>query len=154
MENEKCEQIMNEYLMLDKGERVPFALSLHLLTCRKCRKQIKMLELAEKKIAEPLNIVTPVTDESIQKVLEQIKPEERSRFVRPLPFASWIIGGVIMIALLFSSMATTPFFHSRTLSLWYALTIAGCVTAYSSVFVFSNIDVFIKKISTVAKNLA
>lgn len=154
MEHEKCEQIMNEYLMLDKGERVPFSLSLHLLSCKKCRKQIKMLEFAEKKAAEPLNIVTPVTDKTIQKVLDQIEPEAHSKFVRPLPIPCWIIGGIIMICLLFSSMATTPFFHSRTLSLWYALTIAGCVTAYSAVFVFSNIDIFIKKISTVTKNLA
>ncbi len=152
--NNKCENFMNQYLMLDKGERVPFRISIHLLGCKKCREQIKLLRLAEKEISAPLKIETPVTDDSIQKVLSQIKVQQKDRFYKPLPFAGWIIGGILMITLLFSSLFSTQDIQSRSLSIWYALTIAGCVTAYSAVFVCSHIDLFIKKISTVAKKIS
>lgn len=152
--NNKCEDFLNQYLMLDKGERVPLKISLHLLGCKKCREQIKLLKLAEKEISAPLKIETPVTDASIQKVLSQVHVQKKDRFYKPLPFAGWIIGGILMIALLFSSLFSTQEMQNRSLSLWYALTIAGCVTAYCAVFVCSHIDLFIKKLSTVAKRIS
>lgn len=152
--NNKCEDFLNQYLMLDKGERVPLRISLHLLGCKKCREQIKLLKLAEKEISAPLKIETPVTDASIQKVLSQVHMPQKDRFYKPLPFAGWIIGGILMIALLFSSLFSTQEMQNRSLSIWYALTIAGCVTAYCAVFVCSHIDLFIKKLSTVAKRIS
>ena len=152
--NNKCENFMNQYLMLDKGERVPLKISLHLLGCKKCREQIKLLKLAEKEISAPLKIETPVTDASIQKIISQIHVQQKDRFYKPLPFAGWIIGGILMIALLFSSLFSTQDIQNRSLSIWYALTIAGCVTVYCAVFVFSFIDLFIKKLSTVAKRIS
>ncbi len=152
--NDKCEDFMNQYLMLDKGERVPLKLSLHLLGCKKCREQIKLLKLAEKEISAPLKIEMPVTDASIQKIISQIHVQQKDRFYKPLPFAGWIIGGLLMIALLFSSLLSMQDIQNRSLSIWYALTIAGCVTAYCAVFVCSHIDLFIKKLSTVAKRIS
>ena len=152
--NDKCEDFMNQYLMLDKGERVPLKISLHLLGCKKCREQIKLLKLAEKEISAPLKIETPVTDASIQKIIYQINIQQKDKFYKPLPFAGWIIGGLLMIALLFSSLFSTQEMQNRSLSIWYALTIAGCVTVYSAVFVCSHIDLFIKKLSTVAKRIS
>lgn len=152
--NNKCEDFLNQYLMLDKGERVPLRISLHLLGCKKCREQIKLLKLAEKEISAPLKIEMPVTDASIQKVISQVHMPQKDRFYKPLPFAGWIIGGILMIALLFSSLFSTQEMQNRSLSIWYALTIAGCVTAYCAVFVCSHIDLFIKKLSTVAKRIS
>ena len=153
--NDKCEDFMNQYLMLDKGERVPLKLSLHLLCCKKCWEKIKLLKLAEKAIIPPpLNIEAPVTDASIQKIISQIHVQQKDRFYKPLPFAGWIIGGLLMIALLFSSLLSMQDIQNRSLSIWYALTIAGCVTVYSAVFVCSHIDLFIKKLSTVAKKIS
>lgn len=152
--NDKCENFMNQYLMLDKGERVPLKISAHLLCCKKCREQLKLLKLAEKEISAPLKIETPVTDASIQKILSEIHIPEKDKFYKPLPFAGWIIGGILMVALLFSSLITTQDIQNRSLSIWYALTIAGCVTAYGAVFVCSHIDLFIKKLSTVAKTIS
>ena len=41
---EECNRVMDIYLGLDKGERVPLNVTLHLLTCAKCRKQVKGLK--------------------------------------------------------------------------------------------------------------
>ena len=149
-----CENILNRYLLLDKGERVPLSVSLHLLRCSKCREKIELLKKAEKELSAPLTIECPVTDESIQKVLSEIQPQVKDKFYKPLPFHLWILFGIIMITFLFSSLITTQDMNSKPLSIWYALTIAGCVTVYWAVFVVSHIDLFIKKISTIIKNIA
>ena len=33
----ECNSVMEEYLSLDKGERIPLPITLHLLSCKKCR---------------------------------------------------------------------------------------------------------------------
>lgn len=152
MEN-KCEEIMNEYLMLDKGEKVPLHLTLHILGCRKCRQQIKMLKLAEQQIAAPLKIQAPITDATIEKILEEVSPEFKDRFYKPLPIPGWIIGGVIMCALLIFSIWNTSSLQSRKLTCYYAYTLAGCISVYSAVFVISHMDAFVKKLSTVIHNI-
>lgn len=148
MNSEKCDFILNQYLMLDKNERVPLRLSLHLLFCKKCRNQIKMLRFAEKKIASPLSMPSPVTDETIQKIMDSVSPEMYKKMQKkPVPLVSWIIGGIVLIFLPLISIRSISLMNSRTLSMTYALLIAFCITAYCTVFVFGNIDAFIKKIS-------
>lgn len=153
MEN-KCEEMMNEYLMLDKGEKVPLHLTMHILGCKKCRGQIKLMKKAEEKISAPLKILAPVTDESIAKVLEQVSPELKIRNHKPFPVFGWILGGVIMAALLIFAMNNISDFHNNRLTAYYAYTLAGSISVYCAVFVFSHMDAFVKKISTVLTNIA
>lgn len=134
--------------MLDKNQMVPLNISLHLLFCNKCRQTIKMLKIAEKEIAEPLSMVSPVTDESIQKIMESVSEDVYKKIQKKsISFGSWIVTGLIMLFLLIVSIYTISLTNSRTLSIIYALLIAFCVTGYSATFVFGNIDVFVKKIS-------
>ena len=42
MKNEKCEKIMDTFLALDKDERLPLSVSLHLLACPHCRSQVRL----------------------------------------------------------------------------------------------------------------
>ncbi len=154
MKNEKCEEILNEYLMLDKGERVPFKLSIHLMFCKKCREQIKLLKLAEKKLASPLKITAPVTDDSIQKVLLKLNIEQKDRFYKPFPIAGWIISGLLILALLFTPYLTLNEMKNNYFSLYYAFIIATCVTIYCAAFVWSHMDLFVKKLMTVIKSIS
>ncbi len=62
IKNEKCGNSMEQYLSLDKNERVPLKISMHLLSCKKCRAQIKMLKTAEKVCKHSIIIATPITD--------------------------------------------------------------------------------------------
>ena len=151
MENnsKKCEEFMNRYLELDKNERIPFRLSMHLFFCRKCHRQIKMLAAAEKAAASPLKLQVPLTDASIENVMERIEPGAYRRMIeKPISIRNWIISGIAMITLLFVPILITNRMHSRDLSIAYAVLIAFCVTVYCCVFVFGNIDFFIKKICT------
>lgn len=149
MDTKKCEEIMNSYLLLDKDERVPLKLFMHLVFCRKCRQQIKMLSYAEKQISAPLNIQTPITDASIKNVMLKIAPEVYEKMIqKPISISGWIVGGVVMIALLFFSVFVTKNMHSESISLVYGLLIAALVTGYCALFICSHVDIFVKKIST------
>ena len=91
-------RLMDEYLELDKGERVPLSLTFKLLLNKDCRKQMKMLRFAEKANAEPLSISTCFTDSTIAAVMAKIDPEYAKKAEKnPISIAGWIIGGAVMI---------------------------------------------------------
>lgn len=149
MNNKNCEEIMNSYLLLDKDEKVPLKIFLHLFFCRKCRQQIKMLSYAEKQIAAPLNIQTPITDDSIKNVMLKIAPEVYEKMIqKPISISGWIAGGIVMIELLFFSIFITKNMHNESISLVYGLLIAALVTGYCALFICSHVDIFVEKIST------
>ena len=87
MNNEICEKNMDAFLSLDKYERIPLGVTLHLLTCKKCRTQVRYLTLAEKYASEPIR-ATPIRD-----ALENIP-------VKPVSMAKWVISGFLMIFLM------------------------------------------------------
>ena len=155
MNNKKqtnCDNAMSEYLMLDKNQHLPFRLTFHLLKCSECRRKIKMLSEAEKHIASPLKIPCPVTDETIKNVMMSVDPAAYEKFkARPVGLSHWIISGIVMIFMLVLSIYSTSEMQSPSLVLIYGLMIAFCVTLYCTVFVMSNVDFFVKKISTVVK---
>ena len=47
MKKEKCDRIMDSFLELDKNQKIPFRITWHLLTCKKCRTQVRLCTLAE-----------------------------------------------------------------------------------------------------------
>lgn len=148
----KCVQILNDYLMLDKNQRLPFLMTLHILMCQDCRKQIKMLSEAEKITCAPLKLQTPVTSEAIKNIMMKIDPETyEGKAVKPVRLLFWIIGGIAMISMLLFSLYSTSLMKSSSIMLIYALLIGFCVTLYCAIFVLSNVDYFVKKISTVLK---
>lgn len=155
MNNKKqtnCDNAMSEYLMLDKNQHLPFRLTFHLLKCSECRRKIKMLSEAEKHISAPLKIPCPVTDETIKNVMMSVDPAAYEKFkARPVGLSHWIISGIVMIFMLVLSIYSTSEMQSPSLVLIYGLMIAFCVTLYCTVFVMSNVDFFVKKISTVVK---
>lgn len=151
-DNKKCEEIMTEYISLDKNEHIPLKLSLHFLFCEKCRTQVKMLAAAEKAASAPLKLQVPLTDDSIAGVMNRVAPDAYRRMIeKPISMRRWIVSGISMIALLFVPFLLTDRLNSRNLSIAYSLLIALFVTVYCCVFVFGNIDFFIKKISTKIK---
>lgn len=149
MNNSKCNTIMDEYLMLDKGERVPLHITLHLITCKECRKQIKLLRLAEKAAAAPIQIPVPVTDSTILNIMKEISPEyETEAEKNPITLTKWIAGGIIMIALMMTFSFLPKTFINTELTVSFYLLFAAVITTYCATFVGSNMDFFVKKINT------
>ncbi len=126
---QKCEKLMEEYLMLDKNQVVPMHLTLHLLCCKKCRSEVHYLSLAEKIAAKELK-ADAVNEEAPKN---------------PISMTKWIIGGALMMIFLMffgvTSKNATP-----ELQVLFYIFFAAAVCAYCAVFIATNLDFFIKKI--------
>jgi hypothetical protein len=150
MSKEKCEEVMNTYLSLDKDERVPFTVTAHLLACKKCRTQVRMLTLAERIVAAPLKIQVPLNDMAITAIMQKINPawDPETCSTNPVSLRKWVAGGAAMILfMLVFGFLTTSTCNESLLFAFY-LVFAGVVTAYCALFIASNLDFFIKKMQT------
>ncbi|MGN0740214.1 MAG: hypothetical protein ACI4LX_08610 [Treponema sp.] len=144
---EECNKVMDIYLGLDKGERVPFSATMHLLTCRKCRRQVRMLKSAENLARKPLEVPVPIDDESILSVMSKIDPNYNSS-KNPISISMWIIAGITMI--LFMLIFGLSRFHnvSEIIMISFYIIFAVAVTVYCSMFIGTNMDFFVKIMKT------
>lgn len=153
IENEKCENNMEQYLSLDKNERVPFKISMHLISCKKCRTQIKMLKTAEKVCKHSIIIATPINDSTIENIMQKVSPETyKTLSQKNSSLHKWIIGSLIIPVMMFiPAIFTTSAMNIDLLSLFYALLLAIYIASYCCVFALGNVDLFVKKISAKVK---
>ena len=150
--NNKCEEAMEKFMLLDKDEHIPLKITAHLLCCKKCRTQVRLLTKAEQITAQPLKIQTPLTDNSLQKLMERVNKlnptwQKDKSVPNPITMKGWVISGLLMIILMLTFGLFTPR-EDSTLMIAFYLVFAAIITAYCAVFIGSNIDFFVKKIST------
>lgn len=148
MKRETCNIIMNHFLELDKNERMPFSITFHLLICKRCRTQVRLLTQAEKTAAEPVKIPVPLNDTTIETVLKKIDPAYNAVSDSPISLLKWIVSGLLMIFLLLIFGVITNSTSSGQLLLVFYLMFAILVTVYCALFVGCNMDFFVKKIET------
>ncbi|MBP3772198.1 MAG: hypothetical protein J6I53_05840 [Treponema sp.] len=133
MKNELCEKNMDIFLALDKYERIPLPVSIHFLTCKKCRSQARYLTLAERYASEPLRL-TPLKD-----VLEMIP-------VKPVSIAKWVIWGIVMIFMMVIFGIFLNHLDRAGFAIIFNVLFGILITVYCAVFIATNMDFFIKKI--------
>jgi len=147
MNTQTCDEMMNTFFSLDKNERYPLKLTLHLLACETCRTQVRLCTLAEKVSAEPL--ARPADEDAVSALIKKIKsasPDHND--VSPISLRRWIVSGIVMIFTMMCFAVLSPQTSGNYLQLAFYLVFAGAVTAYCALFITSNIDFFIKKIET------
>ncbi|MBO7637639.1 MAG: hypothetical protein J6S91_01565 [Treponema sp.] len=140
-----CEECMDAYLSLDKGEKIPKSVTRHLLTCPKCREEIKAISRAEKIAAGPLAINSPVNTQTLTESLRKIDPDHVPR-QKKLSLVAWILYAVAFMAaiLVFCSLFT----QFSVLTFNFSFAFAVCIVVYVSVMVYTNMDIFVKKIDS------
>jgi hypothetical protein len=149
MSENKCEAIMDSFFALDKDEHLPFAVTLHLLTCKKCRTQIRLCTFAERVNAGFL--MREANEEEIAALMKNLNAA--LPFKKELHYISlrrWITLGVVMIFAMLLFGFIIPADTEPSLHLKFYLVFAGAVAVYCAFFVASNIDFFVKKIETIA----
>jgi hypothetical protein len=162
----KCEQAFDRYLSLDKNERVPFGVTLHLLSCPACRTSVRKLTRAENMLSRPLAVqATPASlfcpvpevaiDPSVADLLARIGSEGHS-FGTLCPaeprisMYRWVVVGLALVAgfaiIPLSSIGiwTRLVFGNSFLVPFYLLC-GVAVTVYCGLFIGTNIDFFVKK---------
>lgn len=152
-----CEKAFDNYLLLDKNERVPLLITLHLLRCPSCRTGVRLMTRSEKILATPITAEQPVCtdDPIIAEALARIaasglnytiieKPEHQVSLFR------WMISGIALVA----GFAVVP---TSTIGIWssqyfgatfmipFYLICGLTITAYCGMFIGTNIDFFVKK---------
>jgi len=153
----KCDKAFDLYLSLDKNERVPLALTLHLLYCPVCRTGVRNLAHAEETLS---SVLEPVP---IQRSADPVVAAALARIaaaglvyptvpvaVRSVSLFPWLMAGFILIL----GFAVVPF---SSIGIWSSDTFGAsflvpfylfcgvAVTAYCGLFVGTNIDLFVKK---------
>ncbi len=150
MDNDKCDKAMESFLALDKNEWLPFSVTVHLLTCKKCRTQVRLCTLAEKAAAAPLNVHMPLSDNALYAIMTRIDPryiEHEQERIPTISFTRWVIFGLIMIGamLVFGVFQNSI---SQLVVISFYIVFACVITAYCALFIGSNMDFFIKKFET------
>jgi hypothetical protein len=142
--------MMDVFFALDKRERLPLRLTVHLLFCKECRTAVRLCTLAEKAAARPLFQDGEIAD--VAAIMEKV------RAVYPIvgndhPFISlrrWIVLGVVMIlAMIFVSFLTlggsAPGSNALALQFSSYIVFGGMIAVYCAFFVGSNMDFFVKQ---------
>ncbi|MDD7417591.1 MAG: hypothetical protein SPI86_00745 [Treponemataceae bacterium] len=142
--SEKCDKCMEEYLMLEKGQRVPARLTWHFLTCKECRTNVKLLVKAEKACEQTASQQTDINNQTIQNILKQLNMATVAKKSKRFSMAPWIIGAIVLIAsfICYFMMKTSA---TSKLSIYTYIVFAMIIAAYCAAFIAGNIELFIKK---------
>ena len=79
--NKKCEFYMDEFLKLDKNDRLPLSLTIHLLLCKECRTIVRNLTLADQACKASMNKTVDSYDPSVIAIMKSINPERNATFI-------------------------------------------------------------------------
>lgn len=140
----KCGATMEKYLSLDKGERIPLSVTLHLLICEHCRNEVRFFRKAETAAAS--NAQVGITDKSISAVMEKIyAAEEHSE--NKVSLSKWIIGGIVIMAMFLAFAFFSRGINSKAIKLCIYMELAVLITVYCALFIRSNMDFFVKLIN-------
>jgi hypothetical protein len=158
-----CENAFTRYLELDKHERVPLSVTIHLFLCPACRTAVRKLTRAESLLARPLAVpayqaiapdavaVDPVVAAALERIaasgLGYVPIDDPERHVS---MNRWLVSGIAMIAgfavipfTMIGSWSGTTFGNSFSVPFYILCGVA--VTLYCGCFIGSNIDFFVKK---------
>lgn len=145
--NTKCISVMDTFLELDKHQVLPIKLSLHLLVCKKCRTQVRLMTLAERSCRQPLSI--PKDEQAITLLMQKIDPDYPPETpLQHISMRRWIFSGLAMIAGMLFFLAYSKSLNYNALNIIFYSFFACAVSAYCAIFVGSNMDFFVKKIET------
>ncbi|HOE09781.1 MAG TPA: hypothetical protein PLV89_13045 [Treponemataceae bacterium] len=145
---------MHDYLLLDRHEHVPLKITAHLLACKKCRTEVRLLTIADKACTKPLSIPVPITSDSITSIMKAVIPNytvEEPVFNK-VSLKRWVISGLVMIfAMLFFGI--NSYSQNSQIAVSVYLVFAAVITAYLALFVAGNMDFFIKKLKNLQISL-
>ena len=151
-DNQQCEKMIDTYLMLDKHERIPLAVCVHLLTCKKCRTQVRMMTQAEEKLSSPLAIQLPFSDLKLCSIMQSVDPGFDIKSICPVSMRKWVITGIFMIiGIIIFEILDYLLPGAAILSASIHIVFGISIVLYCTIFIASNMEFFVKLMQTSAK---
>lgn len=137
---DKCSYVIEKFLELDKNERIPMDITQHILTCSKCRSQIRMFSHAEHMVAKD-SLDNPFSFVPTNEVMEKLYPG--STEPKHISIKQWLIFGIILlICMILCSIAIARFIPQ--LQIFGFLFTSGIIITYCLLFIGLNLDFFVK----------
>ena len=151
-----CNEAINRYMILDKHEAVPFAVTFHLLRCKKCRSLVRALTQASNLYTSSFqtkadDALTEKTMVKMHAAIPDLLSLQAEKYRLPnVSILPWAVVGILMIV----GLAYMPF---TEIGKWaaenfklrfvipFALVFSVFVSVYSAIFVYRNLDFFVKK---------
>ncbi|WP_156144673.1 hypothetical protein [Treponema phagedenis] len=146
-----CEKIIDTYLKLDKYERVPIGITLHLLRCRSCRETVKKLSKVYTQHRKKEKNPSPELVEDIMQNIYQLSEKPvQTETLSDAKILLWMLTGLLIvigfIILPFTEIGQWGINHlGIAFIIPFALICAISVSAFYAVFVGKNIDFFVKQ---------
>lgn len=137
--NKKCSYVMEKFLELDKNQHIPLNMTAHILNCNECRNQIKMYTQAEKLLSKNEENLFDFVPTS--QVMEKIYPG--STKPKKMPILHWLIIGILLLICMICCSIIIAKYIPQLNPLSFIF-IAGVICTYCMMFVWCNMDYFVK----------
>lgn len=140
----QCDKAMDVFFSLDKSERFPLWLTLHVLLCEECRTKVRLLTIAERTLQNDAISRLTISTATLEEIEARLDITETE--IKNISTKNWIVGGVFVIATILLSAIFTSSLVSDAMMLMAIYLTMGCFVAlYCGLFVAGNIDFFIKQ---------
>lgn len=150
----KCDALMEEYLHIERYERLPLHMVFHLLHCKKCRNTIKRMTLATHFNSDRIMQKASKTNPLYIKTMQQIMASKAEKSIKKSSFnffvlSLWAIVGSLMLAIFLvvpSTKIGIRFMQSfgSNFTLQFLFTTVSFLTSCTIIFIANNLKLLAK----------
>ncbi|MCI5830444.1 MAG: hypothetical protein UHY90_05905 [Treponema sp.] len=142
--NRKCIDYMETFYSLDKHERLPLKISLHLLFCKECRTKVRNLTTAEKLLLKNALSKSEDSSKTATYVLNAISKTSLNYHEKKTSLRKWALSGTGLLACFLIIIPLLIIKGQDFLSLVSTISLSAVLCIWCFLFVGNNMDFFIK----------
>ena len=142
--NTKCIDYMETFYSLDKHERLPLKISLHLLFCKECRTKVRNLTTAEKLLLKNALSKSEDSSKTATYVLNAISKTSLNYHEKKTSLRKWALSGTGLLACFLIIIPLLIIKGQDFLSLVSTISLSAVLCIWCFLFVGNNMDFFIK----------
>ena len=147
-----CENYLEQFYSLDKQERIPLGLSVHLLFCRECRSIVRNLTKAEKILGEKSTQPSSENSQTISSVLKGIKSSNldyHGHHEEKISLRKWAVSGSILLLCTVLMILLMVIDGEKTVFVTGTISLSAIMCIWCGLFVGNNMDYFVKMSSRI-----
>lgn len=138
-----CDYYLDQFYSLDKQERIPLGLCVHLLCCSECRSIVRNLTHAEKMLSH--GALQPSTNtETFSAVFKGIKDTNLEYRGEKISLRKWAVSGSILLLCIILMIPLLVLKGENTVFTASTISLSAFLCVWCGLFVGNNMDFFVK----------